>query len=48
VLVYKVLGAAALSGLDLDQLFELGKSIISNLYSIGVSFGACSLPGNPF
>lgn len=46
VLLYKILGAAATS-LPLEKLHELGTSISKNLYTIGISFSACSIPGYP-
>ena len=46
VLLYKILGAAA-SELSLEKLHELGLKVLKNIYTIGVSFSACSLPGYP-
>lgn len=47
VLIYKMLGAACAKGYDLEKLHELGVSINKRIYSLNVSLGACSLPGNP-
>lgn len=46
VLLYKILGAAA-DKLNLDELHELGTSVLEHIHTIGVSFSACSLPGHP-
>jgi len=46
VLLYKILGSAA-DELSLENLHSLGLQILKNVFTIGVSFSACSLPGYP-
>lgn len=46
VLLYKILGAGS-NELPLEKLHEFGQRVLKNLYTIGVSFSACSLPGYP-
>ncbi|KAG5510692.1 hypothetical protein GH5_06909 [Leishmania sp. Ghana 2012 LV757] len=46
-LLYKILGAAAASGLSLAQLKELSNRVSRNMRSIGASLSSCSLPGSP-
>ncbi|KAL4512388.1 hypothetical protein ABPG72_005390 [Tetrahymena utriculariae] len=46
VLLYKMLGAAANQGMNLQQLKEIGTQIISNMQTLGVSLSSCALPGN--
>jgi dihydroxyacetone kinase len=43
--VFKVLGAAALSGAGLAQVAELGRRANERTRSIGVAFDGCTLPG---
>ncbi|KRX08442.1 DhaL domain [Pseudocohnilembus persalinus] len=45
VLVYKILGAAAYKGKDLDYIQNFGEKILKNIFSLGVSMSSCSLPG---
>ncbi|KAL5520362.1 hypothetical protein ACEPAG_9586 [Sanghuangporus baumii] len=45
ILVCKVLGAAAESGLDLSNLKKLGDAVVANLASIGVGLAHCHVPG---
>lgn len=47
VLIYKILGAAAASGTELDKLVEIGEALNESIYSLGVSLSACALPGSP-
>ena len=44
VLVHKIAGAAAEAGLPLAQVAALGRAAAHDLGSMGVSFGACTLP----
>ncbi|KAG5484963.1 hypothetical protein LSCM1_07040 [Leishmania martiniquensis] len=46
-LLYKVLGAAAASGLSLAQLKALADRVSRNMRSIGASLSSCALPGCP-
>lgn len=46
-LLYKILGAAAQSGLNFEEMVQLAKRLTDNLRSIGVSLSSCSLPGGP-
>jgi dihydroxyacetone kinase len=43
--VFKVLGAAAEEGLDLDAVEELGRRANAATRSFGVAFSGCTLPG---
>jgi dihydroxyacetone kinase len=43
--VFKILGAAAEEGLDLDQVEELGLRANAATRSFGVAFSGCTLPG---
>jgi len=43
--VFKVLGAAAEAGLDLDRVEELGRRANARTRSLGVAFSGCTLPG---
>ncbi|KAL5478930.1 hypothetical protein ACEPAI_2217 [Sanghuangporus weigelae] len=45
ILVCKILGAAAESGLDLSNLKKLGDAVVANLASIGVGLAHCHVPG---
>jgi dihydroxyacetone kinase-like protein len=47
VLLYKILGAASFLGKNLDSIAALGEEMLKNMYSMGVSFDSCSLPGKP-
>lgn len=47
VLLYKILGAASYHGKKLDEVADLGQDILGSMYSFGVSFDSCSLPGQP-
>lgn len=47
VLLYKILGGASYQGKNLDQVVALGEDILKNMFSFGVSFDSCSLPGKP-
>jgi len=47
VLLYKLLGAASWMGRSLDYLYELGKKILANTYTLGTSMSSCSIPGFP-
>lgn len=46
VLVYKILGAAAQQGMNLQQLKVLGNAITKNIQTLGVSLTSCAIPGN--
>ncbi|MDQ0744138.1 dihydroxyacetone kinase [Clavibacter sp. B3I6] len=43
--VFKVIGAAAEAGMDLDQVEELGRRANEATRSLGVAFSGCTLPG---
>ncbi len=43
--VFKVAGAAAAAGCDLDNVYALAKRANDNTYSLGVAFTGCTLPG---
>jgi dihydroxyacetone kinase len=45
VLLYKILGAASFNGMKVDEIADMGELILKNMYSFGVSFDSCSLPG---
>ena len=45
ILVCKILGAAAETGLDLRTLKNLGNAVVANLASIGVGLAHCHVPG---
>ena len=47
VVIYKILGAAAASGMDLQKLVALGQSLDQSIYTLGISLSACALPGSP-
>lgn len=47
ILVCKLLGAAAESGLTLGELKCLGDAVVDSLGSIGVGLGHCHVPGRP-
>lgn len=49
VLVEKILGAAARSGKSLNELVELGKSVVNNTKTIGIALQAATVPavGHP-
>jgi dihydroxyacetone kinase len=44
ILIHKVAGAAAESGLPVAEVARLARDAAENLGSMGVSFGACTLP----
>lgn len=43
--VFKILGAAAEAGYDLDRVEELGRRANAATFSFGVAFSGCTLPG---
>ncbi|MHC5260416.1 dihydroxyacetone kinase family protein [Streptomyces sp. UC4497] len=43
--VFKVMGAAAAEGLDLDEVERLGRAANAATRSLGVAFSGCTLPG---
>lgn len=43
--VFKVAGAAASAGYDLDEVYEVTKRANENTFSLGVAFSGCTLPG---
>ncbi|GAB0114461.1 dihydroxyacetone kinase family protein [Acidisoma sp. C75] len=45
VAVFKILGAAAEAGLDLDAVEAIGRRANARTRSFGVAFGGCTLPG---
>ncbi|EJU01743.1 dihydroxyacetone kinase [Dacryopinax primogenitus] len=45
VLVCKILGAAAVKGMDLENLAAFGRHIVANLGTIGLSLDHCHVPG---
>ena len=45
VLLYKILGAASVSGKNLDELCELGERVLSNMQTLGTTLDRGSLPG---
>ncbi len=47
ILVCKLLGAAAESGLTLGELKCMGDAVVDSLASIGVGLGHCHVPGRP-
>lgn len=38
VLVHKILGAAARSGMELDNLIDLGQEVVKNIKTVGVAW----------
>ncbi len=44
VLVHKILGAAARSGLSLDELAELGEEVVNNIKTLGVALTGATVP----
>lgn len=44
VLVHKILGAAARSGLSLDELTELGEEVVGNIKTLGVALTGATVP----
>jgi triose/dihydroxyacetone kinase / FAD-AMP lyase (cyclizing) len=46
VLVHKVLGAMSAAGKSIEELLEVGKSIVNNLVTCGVSQGHVRIPGS--
>ena len=46
VLVHKVAGAAAASGMDLDKVTGLASYVAGRIGTIGSGLGHCSLPGS--
>jgi D-erythrulose 4-kinase len=47
VAVFKIAGAAAEAGLDLDEVERLARRANDRTRSFGVAFGGCTLPGAP-
>lgn len=45
VFAYKLAGACADEGADLDEVERIAKKAVSNISSFGVSFSSCTLPG---
>jgi D-erythrulose 4-kinase len=45
VVVFKVLGAAAERGLDIDEVERLGHLANARTYTLGVAFSGCTFPG---
>lgn len=45
LLVFKVAGAAAAEGLDLDQVVELARRANDSTRSLGAAFDGCTMPG---
>jgi dihydroxyacetone kinase len=45
LLVFKITGAAAEAGLDLEEVMRVGKLANRRTFSIGVAFSGCTLPG---
>lgn len=45
LVVFKIAGAAAEQGLDLDAVLELAQRANDSTYSFGVAFAGCTLPG---
>ncbi|HEX8509617.1 MAG TPA: dihydroxyacetone kinase subunit DhaK, partial [Propionibacteriaceae bacterium] len=45
LVVFKIAGAAAEQGLDLDAVVELAQRANDSTYSFGVAFAGCTLPG---
>ncbi len=43
--VFKVAGAAAAAGYDLDEVYDVTKRANENTFSLGVAFSGCTLPG---
>lgn len=43
--MFKVAGAAAAAGYDLDEVYEVTKRANENTFSLGVAFSGCTLPG---
>ena len=43
--VFKIIGAAAEAGFDLDRVEELGRRANARTRSLGVAFSGCTLPG---
>lgn len=48
VLVHKILGALAAQGKSIDELLAVGKQVIDNLVTCGVSQGHVHIPGTAF
>lgn len=46
-LLYKILGAAAAQGSNLDEVHALGEKVLKSMFTFGVSMDSCSLPGKP-
>lgn len=44
-LLYKILGAQAFEGANLDTVHAQGQKILENMWTFGVSMESCSLPG---
>ncbi|TDC27988.1 dihydroxyacetone kinase family protein [Streptomyces sp. 8K308] len=43
--VFKIMGAAAEHGLDIDEVERVGRRAVAATRSLGVAFGGCTLPG---
>ncbi|MFD5315578.1 dihydroxyacetone kinase family protein [Streptomyces sp. NPDC127098] len=43
--VFKIMGAAAERGLDIDEVERVGRRAVAATRSLGVAFGGCTLPG---
>lgn len=46
-LLYKILGGASYLDKGIDYIYNLGKDILENLFTFGISMDSCSLPGKP-
>lgn len=44
VLVHKILGAAARSGMELDNLIDLGQEVVKNIKTVGVALTGATVP----
>ncbi|GBP44177.1 hypothetical protein EVAR_31621_1 [Eumeta japonica] len=47
VVLYKMCGAMAADGMDLDYIFDMAKTISKRMATLSVCLKACSLPGQP-
>lgn len=45
LVVFKIAGAAALAGMDLDSVFEVVRRANESVATLGVAFSGCTLPG---
>lgn len=48
VLVHKIAGAAAAKGLELSEVADKARSVVSNLVTIAASLDHCNVPGRQF